>query len=149
MITISTPTPEQAEAVRKHWLRILVPSRVKIDDPVVPFGVHGNRCARWAVFRAARALVDSLMTHEVRVACLDAVPGEVVGFVAWHERDGVREVHALYVLGPDKPEGARRMGIGTQLLEHALDGAEVWSASLRTKDGDAFLRAFRAEEKAA
>lgn len=141
MIRIVAPTPEQLETVRTWWVRSLVGRQ---PGERVPLG----RClvAGHLALLAARQLVERLLEEcMVAVGELEAVPGEALGFVAWTPAEGVRplSVHMVYVLGPDQPEGARRLGYGTALLRHAVGDAGHYRSTCETHEGKALLGAFR------
>lgn len=149
MIRILPATPDHLADVRRYWVRVLMPTRCGRDGgPVVPLGRVEAR--RETVLEASRLLVDAILDRcEVRVAESATVPGEAIGFIAWSDTDDGRLVHMVYVLGPDKPEGARRLGVGTALLEAAVGDSERWSADSATPDGEALLDAYRRKERAA
>lgn len=142
MITISPPTEPQRLVVRA-WLR----KQMTGGGAHVRFGDVSVRGA--AAREAARACEEAVFNRsELLVACLDAVPGEPVGFVAWspaHDDHPIATVHYVYVLGPDAPHGTRRLGIGLQLLRAAAPEGEVRTTA-STPAGEALMAAFRRQK---
>ena len=144
MITISPPTEPQRLVVRA-WLR----KQMTGGGAHVRFGDVSVRGA--AAREAARACEEAVFNRsELLVACLDAVPGEPVGFVAWSPASDDRSatLHYVYVIGPDpeqdKRRSIRRLGIGLRLLRAAVgDGSEAVRTAASTPAGEALLAAFR------
>lgn len=144
MITIVEPTTAQRITIRSWWVRAIVGRQPREREPFGAAHVAGH-----VALVSARELVERLEAEcEVRVAELEAVPGEALGFVAWEPASARHpiSVHMVYVLGPDQPHGGRRLGYGSALLRHAV-GSEPYRACCWTPAGTALMRAM--ERKAA
>jgi hypothetical protein len=138
VITIAPPTEAQ-RTIARAWLRkafVRARSQVRFGD--VSLVGPGARAAS----RAAAETIDAISL--MLVACLDDVPGEPVGFVAWSPATDVLPVslHWVFVLGPDRPHGTRRLGIGTQLLREAV-GDDPFRTTSSTPAGEALVAAYR------
>lgn len=153
MITIAPATDSQRAEIRNHWTRVLVPRRGSMQEPTIICG--RAKVSRYVLLTMAKMWVNEC-TNRTDGADLAAATmhidddDELVGFISWDVHADemtkalVTTIHMVYVLGPDQPEGARRLGIGTKLLEHALDGAERFETSCSTPAGDGLLEAYTA-----
>lgn len=138
MITIAPPTEPQRLVVRA-WLR----KQLTGSGAHVRFGEVSVRGL--AAREAARACEESVYDRHLLVACLDAVPGEPVGFVSFSpatDEHPLVTLHFVYVLGPDKPHGTRRLGIGLELLRAAAPNGDA-GATTSTPAGEALMAALR------